>query len=1682
MIRRWLTLVLLAPLVLPSRGDGACNVIPGAIQTFRSTLGLANKPYAAPGDFVEVAVRPGECDVRSPGLGALASDHVVTIVFTPPSNGPRRAVFLTAGTCAAAAAKKDACEAIVGAGQVACVEGGAAALALVQRSIRGVALDFLSFRFPDTGNLFAPDPDRPTLAGPATIALTNAADPLPCGLATATCASQSGLIACIDDLFGSDGTCQPNPHATFPHFTALPVPNDYQADCFEDAPCTASADAMRVAVDAAGNLLMPVNWSGILVRNDNVPVPRLLRARLKSPLTFLTPPNVAFGSFTPEGARLPPIFEPEADATVTDQKNVITLFGSADAAYTILRAARNVGACDGGPNAGASCVDSSNCPGASVACKPACVGGSTPNVLCAKDGDCGTGGRCGTVYADPRPGVKGGGPLLLSRGSAAFCQQEPHDMCRSQCDLVNPCVSYAVEARTPVPLEGFTGTNDVFAFSVNEAIALQNLNDDADKTDLVLILRDRKTGRSIPIGTNGALGRPISTVAQPPFRYPAVATEGPVVAFLESEALQGTSPAEPVVNGDGDSFDTFLRVYREDAGGGAVTDLTAGFVPPLAVDAAPSINGTSLVVSSGKVFFRTPEIGAVPDTTIRVSVSDTGAEADGDSSQDISVGNPISADGRFVVFQSVADNLITGGTSGRQVFVRDRDVDGNGILDEPGSGKETTELVSKTSGGTRGNASSSEATISGDGRYVVFTTRATNLPSGVGPTCPNGNLTPCSNVVLKDRTGGAVITISAANPTTAGDGDSQRPSITPDGRFVVFESQSSNLVAGDTNNVCQDDGVGGANENCDDIFVYDRDANGNGVFDEPGDTTLERVSLDANGMQINGASLKGSISDDGRFVVFQTNQSLVAEDSNFSDVYLRDRLLGTTTLVSRLPGGGSASGAEPYISGNGRVATFYSGALLVPGIPATNSAWARDLITGAYDHLNVSSEGVNGYPGSDGGRGIMSTDGRFAAVLSQSPNIAPGSTLNCRGGMAPDCYVWYVRDRVTGLMKRVTVTNDGAEMDTEVLAGIGVGMTADGRTVSFTTRADNLLGSGNDMNSNYDVFVRTPAYSAAVGADRSGDDDFSDTILEVLDTTSPTATRTPLCPAGQVAVSGSNAAFLRPEVSGRTTMAKLLLCPTGEDVAGGVDLDGDHVARDSVVHLWNGTTVTNFRLAASAVALSTTHVAAIDAAGAVEVSPIGGTPAWITVAPAADAIRFCGSVLAILTPSGTTHELSIYDPAGPALVPNVALAEDLVCNERIVAFRTLESAYGLSLNAGADDDKLDSVLRTYNLTRAECLGATPPTSCVGESGYAVTPCPFEACDPRVPYRVNGDTVKFLTREADQGGIDLNGDGNSLGIVISLYDVVTNTVRPVGTVNDGANENPLQGGAANQPGTQDDDGIVYASNGRCIETGASCTTNVECGGAGLCEGGTCKREQGVCTTADDCPPGLLCVTSGANGTVAASPDTDGDGVPDHLDNCPSVFNPDQADDDGDLVGNACDLATCGNGVVEYEEQCDGLMAANCTAGCQTNCTCAPCGPTCAPCANQIGDPAKIIVKTRDEAGQLTAKFVVPLASYGGEPVTVRLDDSLHVGDDPVAQQALGALVPVGKSGTKWQFKSKTNGVQNVQVKLKAPGSYQVVVKAKRWFPTAAAQDTADHTRQTVNLGTHCFTRAATLKID
>jgi hypothetical protein len=68
--------------------DAACNLIPSASKTFRSALGDTNRPFAAPGDFVEVGASPARCAGASPGFSALPDDHVVTVLFTPPANGP----------------------------------------------------------------------------------------------------------------------------------------------------------------------------------------------------------------------------------------------------------------------------------------------------------------------------------------------------------------------------------------------------------------------------------------------------------------------------------------------------------------------------------------------------------------------------------------------------------------------------------------------------------------------------------------------------------------------------------------------------------------------------------------------------------------------------------------------------------------------------------------------------------------------------------------------------------------------------------------------------------------------------------------------------------------------------------------------------------------------------------------------------------------------------------------------------------------------------------------------------------------------------------------------------------------------------------------------------------------------------------------------------------------------------------------------------------------------------------------------------------------------------------------------------------------------------------------------------------------------------------------------------------
>src|SRR5262249_15113692 len=158
--------------------------------------------------------------------------------------------------------------------------------------------------------------------------------------------------------------------------------------------------------------------------------------------------------------------------------------------------------------------------------------------------------------------------------------------------------------------------------------------------------------------------------------------------------------------------------------------------------------------------------------------------------------------------------------------------------------------------------------------------------------------------------------------------------------------------------------------------------------------------------------------------------------------------------------------------------------------------------------------------------------------------------------------------------------------------------------------------------------------------------------------------------------------------------------------------------------------------------------------------------------------------------------LQVYDPATNQLVNTGQSARDFVCNAYVLALRTNEHDQGdlinVHLQGGVDPpDTATDVLQAYDLSRPECLTAAHPADCVVNSKQSVRPCQLDACDPHFPYRVIGQTVRFLTFECDQrgnvtngcptGGTDLDGevppDANEL--ILQQFDVKRRTTTVIG---------------------------------------------------------------------------------------------------------------------------------------------------------------------------------------------------------------------------------------------------------------------------------------------------------------
>ncbi len=340
--------------------------------------------------------------------------------------------------------------------------------------------------------------------------------------------------------------------------------------------------------------------------------------------------------------------------------------------------------------------------------------------------------------------------------------------------------------------------------------------------------------------------------------------------------------------------------------------------------------------------------------TARVSVDSAGNQANGESAY---YGFDISADGRYIAFQSYASNLVAEDTNGfGDIFVHDRQTG------------ETTR-VSVNSASEEGNGNARYPALSADGRYVAFYSTSSNLVPGD----TNGRY----DAFVHDREMGETTRVSVDSAgNEANDWSGYKGlDISADGRYVAFESFASNLVPGDTNGYW-------------DIFVHDC---------QTGETT--RVSVDSAGNQANEyASYLPSISVDGRFLAFESTASnLVPGDTNGThDVFVHDRRTGETTRVSVDSAGNQGWSSSGYrgvaISADGRFIAFesFSSNLVPKDSNGCSDVLVHDRQTGETTRVSVDSAGNQGdhssyYP-------AISADGRYIAFESRATNLVPGDT------------------------------------------------------------------------------------------------------------------------------------------------------------------------------------------------------------------------------------------------------------------------------------------------------------------------------------------------------------------------------------------------------------------------------------------------------------------------------------------------------------------------------------------------------------------------------------------------------------------------------------------------------------------------------------------------------------------
>jgi len=346
------------------------------------------------------------------------------------------------------------------------------------------------------------------------------------------------------------------------------------------------------------------------------------------------------------------------------------------------------------------------------------------------------------------------------------------------------------------------------------------------------------------------------------------------------------------------------------------------------------------------------------------------------------------------------------------------------------------ERISLDSAGQQSDAASSLPSVSGNGRWVAFSSEATNLVADD----TNG----VQDIFVRDRETGSTSRVNLDSSGNQADALSYSPFISANGRYVVFSSDASNLVPNDTN----------ARR---DIFVRDL---GMGV--------TSRVSLGPAGAQANSTSFDPSISGDGRFVAFDSfATNLVSGSSSGRQVYVHDRQSGVTSKVSLSSAGveGDALSQLSVISADGRFVAFYrfSQNLVAEDTNGAGDIFLHDLQTGSTLLVSRSSAGQIAAAGVGQATPSLSQDGRFVAFSSSSNNLVAGDN-NGQGDV-------FVHDRVTGTTTRVSLDSAGQEANG---SSSNPSISGDGQRVAFDSSASNLVP--NDPNlTQRDIFLHLRA-------------------------------------------------------------------------------------------------------------------------------------------------------------------------------------------------------------------------------------------------------------------------------------------------------------------------------------------------------------------------------------------------------------------------------------------------------------------------------------------------------------------------------------------------------------------------------------------------------------------------------